>query len=608
MFKFFEGLIHPFPPELPKQPPQGLTAFCLHYTRGISPLLCLMAVLTACIAIMEVTLFGFLGQLVDWLSTKDPQSLWDDEAVTLIGIAVVILFILPFTVLLHASVIHQALLGNYPMRIRWQAHRYLLGQSLSFYQNEFAGRIATKVMQTALSVRETVMKMLDVLLFVCIYFIGMTLVVSSADYRLCAPLLAWVIGYALTLRYFIPKLRQISAKQADARSSMVGSIVDSYTNIETVKLFSHSQREADYAKESMNGFLNTVHPQMRLATKLNTAVWILNSLLLFSISSLSIWLWTEQAVSTGAIAVAIALALRLNGMSQWIMWEVSSLFENIGAVQDGITTLSKPREVLDNHQAPDITSVEGSIDFQHIRFQYEQDKALISDLSLHIKAGEKIGLVGRSGAGKSTLVNLLLRFYDLQSGGIYIDNKNIADVTQDSLRAQIGMVTQDTSLLHRSVRDNILYGQPEASEEAMIRAAKQAEAHDFILKLSDLDGRRGYDAHVGERGVKLSGGQRQRIAIARVLLKNAPILVLDEATSALDSEVEAAIQASLYSLMEGKTVIAIAHRLSTIAALDRLIVLDDGKIIEQGQHAELLQQKGLYAQLWTRQSGGFIGK
>jgi ATP-binding cassette subfamily B multidrug efflux pump len=607
MFTFFERLIEPFPPQNPQQPPKGLVAFCLHYTEGVIPLLMVMAVLTAGIAIMEVTLFGFLGKLVDWLSSKQPETLFQEEGYTLAFMASIVLIGLPITVLLHASVIHQALLGNFPMRIRWQAHRYLLGQSLSFYQNEFAGRIATKVMQTALSVRETVMKLLDVLLFISIYFIGMTLVVSSSDYRLSAPLLCWLIGYISALYYFIPKLREISSKQADARSSMVGAIVDSYSNIQTVKLFSHSKREANYAQENMSKFLNTVHPQMRLATQLNVAVWILNVLLLFTISSLSLWLWTQQAISTGSIAVAIALSLRLNGMSQWIMWEVSSLFENIGSVQDGMTTLSKSRDVQDQANSKNIIDVKGHIEFQNISFAYSPEQPVFQNLSLDIKPGEKIGLVGRSGAGKSTLVNLLLRFHDIQDGSILLDDQNIAQVKQESLRAEIGMVTQDTALLHRSVRENILYGKPNATEEDMLSAAKQAEAHQFILGLSDLHGNTAYDAQVGERGVNLSGGQRQRIAIARVLLKDAPILILDEATSALDSEVEAAIQASLFKLMEDKTVIAIAHRLSTIAALDRLIVLDNGKIIEQGSHAELLEQKGLYAQLWARQSGGFIG-
>jgi len=608
MFNFFEKLITPFPPEQPERPPNTLLKFCLHYTQGIGPHLFVMACLTACIAIMEVTLFGFLGELVDWLSTKDPSTLWQDEGNTLIWLSILVLVGLPFAVYLHASVIHQTLLGNYPMRIRWQAHRYLLGQSLSFYQNEFAGRLATKVMQTALSVRESVMKMLDVLLFISIYFIGMTIVVSSADYRLCAPLLVWLFGYSLTLSYFIPRLRRISTKQADARSNMVGSVVDSYTNIETVKLFSHTQREADYAKDNMDGFLKTVHPQMRLATKLNVSVWALNAFLIFSIASLSIWLWSEKAISTGSIAVAIALALRLNGMSQWIMWEVSSLFENIGTVQDGMNTLSQKKEVEDSPNARDIQVKYGSLDYNNITFKYDQDNPVIENLTLNIKAGEKLGLVGRSGAGKSTLVNLALRFHDLKSGSICIDHQDITQVKQESLRSKIGMVTQDTSLLHRSVRENILYGQPDASEADMIQAAKQAEAHNFILELSDLNGRTGYDAHVGERGVKLSGGQRQRIAIARVLLKDAPILILDEATSALDSEVEAAIQTSLYQLMEGKTVIAIAHRLSTIAAMDRLIVLDEGKIIEQGNHFELIKNNDLYAQLWARQSKGFIGE
>lgn len=607
MFGFFERLVAPFPPEAPRQPPENLRAFCLHYTRGVMPQLIIMACLSAAIAIMEVTLFGFLGQLVDWLSTKDPGSLWRDEGDTLIALAVLILLVLPGTVLLHSTVIHQALLGNYPMRIRWQAHRYLLGQSLSFYQNEFAGRIATKVMQTALSVRESVMKLLDVLLFVSVYFLGMAVVIASSDWRLTAPLLLWLLAYAMILRHYVPRLRKISARQADARSQMTGAVVDTYTNIQTVKLFSHAQREADYARDSMDGFLQTVHPQMRMVTRLNVSVWVLNALLIFSISALSIWLWSQNAVTTGAIAVAVGLGLRLNGMSQWIMWEVSSLFENIGAVQDGINTLAKPREVQDAHDAPALKVTAGRIEFDRVSFHYGKGEGVLDKLTLTLQPGEKLGIVGRSGAGKSTLVNLLLRFHELEGGQIRIDGQDIAQVQQESLRAQVGVVTQDTSLLHRSVRENIIYGNPTASEEDIIQAATKAEAHDFIQDLSDPAGRSAYDAQVGERGVKLSGGQRQRIAIARVLLKDAPILVLDEATSALDSEVEAAIQTSLYQLMEGKTVIAIAHRLSTIAAMDRLIVLDEGRIVEEGNHARLLAQKGLYAQLWARQSGGFIG-
>ena len=608
MFKFFESLVNPFPAEAPKTAPNTLAAFCIHYTRGVFPHLFIMAFLTACIAIMEVALFQFLGQLVDLLIENTPQTLWDQHSSKLTFYAVIVLFLIPLAVLLHSSVIHQALLGNYPMRIRWNSHRYLLGQSLSFFQDEFAGRIATKVMQTALSVREAVMKMLDVLLYVSVYFIGMVSILGLSDPALSIPLVIWLIGYIVVLSLFIPRLRQISAEQADARSAMTGSVVDTYTNISTVKLFSHGQREADYARNAMDGFLQTVHPQMRLVTKLNVSVWLLNSALLFSISALSIYLWSEDQVSTGAIAVAIGLALRLNGMSQWIMWEVSSLFENIGSVQDGMNTIAQPKKVSDQSNANPLEIHRGKITFEDVSFEYNTNEHVLRDLSLHIKAGEKIGLVGRSGAGKSTLVNLLLRFHDLNEGRIRIDNQDIQTVEQESLRAQIGVVTQDTSLLHRSVSENIAYGRPDASQKNIEDAAVKAEAHRFIQGLSDAKGRTAYEAHVGERGVKLSGGQRQRIAIARVLLKDAPILILDEATSALDSEVEAAIQESLYQLMAGKTVIAIAHRLSTIAAMDRLIVIDEGKIVEQGSHEELISKGGLYAQLWQRQSGGFIGE
>ncbi len=607
MFSFFERLIQPFPPKEPEQPPANFFAFCRHYTYGVTPYLLIMAVLTGIIALLEVSLFGFLGQLVDWLATKNPETLFNEEKNKLLWMAFIVLVALPLTVLAHSFIIHQTLLGNYPMIIRWQAHRYLLGQSLSFYQNEFAGRVATKVMQTSLAVREAVMKVLDVLLYVAVYFGGMIAVVATSDFRLTTPLLVWLVAYITLLRIFLPKLKKISARQADARSEMTGRIVDSYTNFSTVKLFSHSRREAAYAKESMQHFLDTVHPQMRLVTKFHVLVWVINSLLVFSIGALSISLWSAGAVTPGAIAVAIGLALRLNGMSQWIMWEVSSLFENIGVVSDGINTLSRPQSITDAPDAKPLQAGPGLIEFKQVHFSYNTELKLFENMSLTIQPGERIGVVGRSGAGKSTLINLLLRFYDLHKGQILIDGQDISEVNQESLRASIGMVTQDTSLLHRSVRENIIYGKPDTTEAAMIAASRQAEAHDFILELSDQDERSGYDAHVGERGVKLSGGQRQRIAIARVLLKNAPILVLDEATSALDSEVEASIQKNFRELMQNKTVIAIAHRLSTIAAMDRLIVLDEGKIVEQGDHHTLVNSGGIYAQLWAHQSGGFLG-
>ncbi|TJV44346.1 MAG: ABC transporter ATP-binding protein [Mesorhizobium sp.] len=606
LFNWFERKLDPFPAAEPVEPPKTLVAFCLHYTRGAWPYILTDAVLVTAIAIAEVWMFGFLGRIVDWLSGQNRETFLQTEGWKLAGMAFIVLFALPGTVWLHSLLNQQTLMGNYPMRIRWQVHRYLLRQSMSFYQDEFAGRIATKLMQTALAVRECVIKVIDVLNYVIVYFLGMLFIVGSADWRLAAPLGVWLVGYILLLRFFIPRLGKVGEEQANARSTMTGRVVDSYTNIQTVKLFSHSRREADFAREGMMGFLDTVYRSMRLVTVLFGSLYILNALLLFSVTAISLWLWMGQAVTIGAVAVVIGLVLRMWGMSQWIMWEMSGLFENIGTVQDGIASISLPRLVEDKPGAKEITVSRGEIRFEDIRFHYGKQKGVIESLSLAVKPGEKVGIVGRSGAGKSTLVNLLLRFYDLESGRILIDGQEIAGVKQDSLRAQIGMVTQDTSLLHRSVRDNILYGRPDASDEMLVEAARQAEALDFIGGLSDHNGCKGFDAHVGDRGVKLSGGQRQRIAIARVMLKDAPILILDEATSALDSEAEAAIQENLYKLMQGKTVIAIAHRLSTIAAMDRLVVMDQGRVIEEGSHDELVARGGLYAQLWQRQSGGFL--
>ncbi|HEY7765528.1 MAG TPA: ABC transporter ATP-binding protein [Aestuariivirgaceae bacterium] len=612
-FQWLETRRQPFPPEQPAKPPATLFGFIFHYSRPFWPLLIASSLLSTTVALIEVSLFGFVGKLVDWLSAADRPSFWESHGARLAAMGVLILIILPGLKLLYESVVHVGLLGNFAMRTRWQAHRYVLRQSLEFFQNDFAGRVATKVMQTAMGVRDTIMTATEVLLYVAIYFSGALFLFGSSDLRMTAPLLLWLAGYIFALYYFVPKLKVLAKEQADARSGVTGRIVDSYTNIMTVKMFAHAEREDLYAREGMEHFLDRVYAQMRLVTQLTIILNTMNSLLLFSVSSLSIWLWYVGAVTPGAVAFSIGLVLRMQGMAHWILWEVSSLFENIGVVQDGIETVARDRDVVDRADARPLQVFRGEIRYEGICFNYgrhmlEDGRGVLDRLSVAIAPGEKVGIVGRSGAGKSTLVSLLLRFYDLDAGRILIDGQDISLVTQESLRAEIGMVTQDTSLLHRSVADNIRYGNPDATFESVIAAAKKAHAHEFIIGLQDLNGRRGYDAHVGERGVKLSGGQRQRIAIARVLLKNAPILVLDEATSALDSEVEAAIQESLYDLMEGKTVIAIAHRLSTIAAMDRLVVMDEGRIIEQGSHHELLQRGGLYADLWTRQSGGFIAR
>ncbi|EHR7163710.1 ABC transporter ATP-binding protein [Vibrio parahaemolyticus] len=608
MFKRFEGFTKPFPKSTPDQPPSGIFAFLRHYTRGYEKPLIIMSLMSTIVAIVEVMLFGAMGQLVDWLSTSNPETFLQDNRADLIFYGVLLLVVMPLLVVIYSLLVHQTLLGNYPMSIRWLAHRYLLNQSLNFYQDDFAGRVATKVMQTSLAVRETVMKSMDVFVYVTVYFTSMVVMLAAADWRLMIPMIVWLLVYIAIQIYFVPKLKDVASEQADARSTMTGRIVDSYTNIQTVKLFSHSQRETQYAEQGMKGFLNTVYRQMRLVTGFDVAVEISNYILVFSVAALSIYLWLDSAISVGAIAIAVSLALRVNGMSMWIMWEVGALFENMGTVVDGMKTLSKPIDIQDKPNAKDLVVSQGGIQFNNVSFHYGENKGVINHLNLDIKPGEKVGLVGRSGAGKSTLVNLLLRFHDVEEGSIKIDGQNIADVTQDSLRSKIGMVTQDTSLLHRSIRDNILYGNPTASEEELLKATKQAHAHEFIETLTDPFGNVGYDAQVGERGVKLSGGQRQRIAISRVLLKDAPLLVLDEATSALDSEVEAAIQESLNELMQGKTVIAIAHRLSTIAQMDRLIVLDKGNVVEQGSHQELIAHNGIYAQLWAHQTGGFLGE
>ena len=607
LFRRFESLIDVFKASPDVEPPAGMLAFYAYYLRQVWPLMIAVLVVGFVAALIEVALFSFLGQLIDMTQNTPSGEFFEQHQNTLLWMLLVALVIRPLVFGLHNLLTHQTINPGLTNLIRWQNHRYVLKQSLSFFQNDFAGRIAQRIMQTGPSLRDSAMQVVDALWHVLVYAVSALYLFAAADLRLIAPLLLWIVGYCAALWYFVPRIKERSAAASAARSKVMGRVVDGYSNVTTLKLFAHTQVEEHYAREAMQELLGKVRLQSRIITTLDFLITCLNGMLIVGTGALALWLWDQQLISTGAIALALGLVIRINGMAEWIMWVVNGIFENVGTVQDGMKTIVQPRQVLDQAEAKPLHVSQGAVQFDNIHFHYGKRNGVIAGLSLTVAPGEKIGLIGPSGAGKSTLANLLLRLYDLESGRILIDGQNIAEVAQESLRAQIGMVTQDTSLLHRSIRDNLLYGKPEASEAQLLDAVRKARADSFIPLLDDGMGGHGFDAQIGERGVKLSGGQRQRIAIARVLLKDAPILVLDEATSALDSEIEAAIQESLDTLMQGKTVIAIAHRLSTIARMDRLVVIDQGRIVETGSHSELIAAGGLYARLWQHQTGGFVG-
>ena len=607
MFGWFERLIDPFAPGDGRTPPSKIVAFYWHYLRQVRGILLAVCFVGFFVALIEVSLFDYVGRLVDLATeSKSPQDFFRDNSRLLIWMAVVVVLLRPAFLLVHDMLVNQALLPSFTARVRWQQHRYVVNQSLGFFQNDYAGRIAQRIMQTGASLRESTVQIVDAIWYVAIYTLTALVLFAKTDWRLTIPLLLWLVGYIGLMAYFVPRTKQRSLEASQAKSKFMGRVVDGYTNIATLKLFPHAGREDDYVRESLTENVDKVRRMTRLTTTMDFTVTALNGLLIAGMGGLGMWLWHQSAITVGAFAFATGLAIRISNMSGWIMWVINGIFEAIGTVQDGMETVAQPHTVQDAPDAKELVVRQGEIRFDDIEFHYGKEGGVISGLSLDIQPGEKVGLVGPSGAGKTTLVNVLLRMYDLEGGRILIDGQNIAGVTQDSLRSRIGVVTQDTALLHRSIRDNLLYGRPEATEEEIVAAVRDARADAFIASLEDGEGRYGFEAQVGERGVKLSGGQRQRIAIARVLLKDAPILVLDEATSALDSEVEAAIQDSLDRLMQGKTVIAIAHRLSTIARMDRLVVMDKGRVVETGSHADLIAANGLYARLWKRQTGGFV--